>query len=328
MDAQDAGPPPLAVPGRAPVVLLDTATLYYRAFHAMPSSLRAPDGSPVGAVRGFVDMLAVLVRRLGPSQLTACWDDDWRPAWRVGLVPSYKAHRTAADGSEDAPEGLGEQVVVISDLLETLGIPRVGAAACEADDVIGALTTRLAGSGVPVDVVSGDRDLLQLVDDAAGVRVVSITRGVKDAEVVDDSALSQRYGVAGGAGYLAMSVLRGDPSDGLPGVPGIGEKTAAALLERFGDVAGLVAAAGDPGSSLTSTQRRRVSEAAEYLSAAQRVVTVLRDVDVPELPAAPGLGSLLDAADLERLEALTERWALASPIGRLRAACSVGPPTR
>ncbi len=327
MDAPGASPPPLAVPGRTPVVLLDTATLYYRAFHAMPSSLRAPDGSAVGAVRGFVDMLAVLVRTLGPSQLVACWDDDWRPAWRVALVPSYKAHRTAADGSEAAPEGLGDQVAVISALLEALGVPRVGAAACEADDVIGTLSTRLAASRVPVDVVSGDRDLLQLVDDADDVRVVSITRGVKDAEVVDDDALSHRYGVAGGAGYLAMSVLRGDPSDGLPGVPGVGEKTAAAMVQRFGDVAGVVASAGDPGSSLTSTQRRRVSEAADYLSAAQRVVTVLRDADVPELPAAPGLGSLLDAADHERLDGLSERWGLASPLGRLLSACAVRPPT-
>ncbi len=322
MDASpEAGRRSPAVPG-APLVLLDTATLYYRAFHAMPSSLRAPGGEPVGAVRGVLDMLAVLVRRLGPGQLVACWDDDWRPAWRVDLVPSYKAHRVGADGAEDAPEGLAGQVEVIADLLEALGVPRVGAAGCEADDVVATLATRAAAAGVPVDVVSGDRDLLQLVDDDAGVRVLSLTRGVKDAEAVDESVLEQRYGVRGGSGYLAMSVLRGDPSDGLPGVPGIGEKTAATLLGRFGSLAGVVEAARRPGSALTPGQRERLDGAAEYLAAAERVVTAVRDADVAPLRGAPGAGHLLDGADPARVDELSARWGLASPLARLTAAAS------
>ncbi len=304
------------------MVLLDTATLYYRAFHAMPSSVRAPDGSPVGAVRGFVDMLAVLVRRLAPAQVVACWDDDWRPAWRVGLLASYKAHRARADGAEDAPEALGSQVAVICELLAALGIPRVGAPGCEADDVAGTLATRLSSQGLPVDVVSGDRDLLQLVDDAGGVRVVSLTRGVKDAEIVDELVLRERYGVTSGAGYRAMSVLRGDPSDGLPGVPGIGEKTAASLLGRFGDLEGLRAAADDPSSDLTPGQRRRLVESAGYVTVAERVVALLRDADVPPLPVAPGVGHLLDGADAGAVERLEVRWGLASPLRRLRAAAA------
>jgi 5'-3' exonuclease len=298
------------------LLLLDSASLYFRAFYGVPEKLTAPDGTPVNAVRGFLDMLATLLTSYRPSRAVACWDDDWRPAWRVEALPSYKAHRLAggaADGVEETPDALAPQVPVIADALAALGVPRVGAARCEADDVIGTLTTRAVAAGTPVDVVTGDRDLFQLVDDARNVRVLYTSRGVRDLEVVDEARLKERYGIPTGDAYADLAALRGDPSDGLPGVPGIGEKTAATLLRRYGDLEGILAAldAGDPG--LTRAVRTRLRDARDYLAAAPAVVRVLRDADLPDvddrLPQEP--------ADRDTLVALAERWGIGSPLARV-----------
>ncbi|MFZ5869698.1 MAG: 5'-3' exonuclease [Actinomycetota bacterium] len=299
-------------------MLLDAASLYFRAFFGVPSSITAPDGTPVNAVRGFLDMVATLVGRHRPSHLVACWDDDWRPRWRVEAIPSYKAHRVAREvpggpDLEEVPDALTPQVPVIVEALAALGIARVGASGCEADDVIGTLATRAATRGATVDVVTGDRDLFQLVDDAAGIRVLYTGRGVRDVEVVDEARLRERYGIAHGDAYADLAVLRGDPSDGLPGVPGIGEKTATALLARYGDLAGVLAAldAVDPG--LTKAQRARLDAAREYLAAAPAVVRVLRDADLPEVDGAvPG-----QPADPAALVELAERWGIGSSLARV-----------
>ncbi|WP_163275886.1 5'-3' exonuclease [Cellulomonas iranensis] len=312
-----------ATPGPAGrLLLLDSASLYFRAFFGVPDSVRAPDGTPVNAVRGFLETVARLVAERRPTRLVACWDEDWRPAFRVEAVPSYKAHRVAREvpgttGVEDVPDALTAQVPVIVDLLAALGVPRLGAAGYEADDVIGTLVAREAarpaGERSAVDVVTGDRDLFQLVDDAVPVRVLYPVKGVKDLLVVDQGVLEERYGVPTGRAYAEMAVLRGDPSDGLPGVPGIGEKTAAALLRRYGTLADVLAArdAGDPG--LTATQRTRLTDAADYLAVAPRVVTVAPDAPVAEvddrLPAAP--------ADPDALVALAQRWGVASSARRV-----------
>lgn len=312
-----------ATPGPAGrLLLLDSASLYFRAFFGVPDSVRAPDGTPVNAVRGFLEMVARLVAERRPTRLVACWDEDWRPAFRVAAVPSYKAHRVAREvpgttGVEDVPEALTAQVPVIVDLLAALGVPRLGAAGYEADDVIGTLVAREAarppGERSAVDVVTGDRDLFQLVDDAVPVRVLYPVKGVKDLLVVDQGVLEERYGVPTGRAYAEMAVLRGDPSDGLPGVPGIGEKTAAALLRRYGTLADVLAArdAGDRG--LTATQRTRLTDAADYLAVAPRVVTVDPDAPVEDaddrLPVAP--------ADPDALVELAQRWGVASSVRRV-----------
>ncbi|TFH70027.1 5'-3' exonuclease [Cellulomonas sp. HD19AZ1] len=312
-----------ATPGPAGrLLLLDSASLYFRAFFGVPDSVRAPDGTPVNAVRGFLETVARLVAERRPTRLVACWDEDWRPAFRVEAVPSYKAHRVAREvpgttGVEDVPDALTAQVPVIVDLLAALGVARLGAAGYEADDVIGTLVAREAarppGDRSAVDVVTGDRDLFQLVDDAVPVRVLYPVKGVKDLLVVDQGVLAERYGVPTGRAYAEMAVLRGDPSDGLPGVPGIGEKTAAALLRRYGTLADVLAArdAGDRG--LTATQRTRLTDAADYLAVAPRVVTVAPDAPVAEvddrLPAVP--------ADPDALVALAQRWGVASSARRV-----------
>ncbi|ADG73502.1 5'-3' exonuclease, N-terminal resolvase-like domain protein [Cellulomonas flavigena DSM 20109] len=304
------------------LLLLDSASLYFRAFFGVPDSVRAPDGTPVNAVRGLVEMIARLVADRRPTRLVACWDDDWRPAFRVEAVPSYKAHRVAREvpgttGEEEVPEALTAQVPVIVEVLAALGIPRLGAPGHEADDVIGTLVAREAArpaaERAAVDVVTGDRDLFQLVDDAVPVRVLYPVKGVKDLLEVDQGVLVERYGVPTGRAYADMAVLRGDPSDGLPGVPGIGEKTAASLLARYGTLEGVLAARDAADRGLTATQRTRLTDAADYLAVAPRVVTVAPDAPVADvddrLPAVP--------ADPDALVTLAERWGLSSSLRRI-----------
>ncbi|MET9952541.1 5'-3' exonuclease [Streptomyces sp. NPDC006339] len=295
-------------------MLLDTASLYFRAYFGVPDSVRAPDGTPVNAVRGLLDFIGRLVQDHRPDDLVACWDDDWRPQWRVDLIPSYKAHRVAVETPsgpdvEEVPDTLSPQVPVIVEVLEALGIARVGAAGFEADDVIGTLTERAEG---PVDIVTGDRDLFQLVDDERGVRVLYPRKGVGDCDLVDAELIRTKYGVRPDQ-YADMAALRGDTSDGLPGVKGIGEKTAAQLITEYGDLAGVRAAAVDRRSRLTPAKRRGIVEAAAYLDVAPAVVRVARDVPLPEfsaaLPKAP--------RDPAALSALVERWGLGGAVGRL-----------
>ncbi|WP_041776436.1 5'-3' exonuclease [Blastococcus saxobsidens] len=296
-------------------MLLDAASLYFRAFYGVPTSVTTPDGRPINAVRGFLDMTARLVTAHGPDRLVACWDDDWRPAFRVEALPSYKAHRLAPDGGEETPDELGPQVPILVEVLAAAGLARVGAPGYEADDVIGTLATRSRG---PVDVVTGDRDLFQLVDDARGVRILYTARGISDLDFVDESAVTAKYGIPGRA-YADFAVLRGDPSDGLPGVAGVGAKTAAALIDEFGDLAGIRAAVARtvvPKPPLTAAVLKKLHAAADYLDAAPVVVAVAKDIDLPPvegpLPRTP--------ADAGALAALAEAHGLRSSLGRLGAA--------
>ncbi len=305
------------------VLLLDAASLYYRAYYGVPDRREDPSSPPNNAIRGFLDMIATLVTAHRPSGLVACWDDDWRPAFRVDAIGTYKSHRLAADSdtAEDTPDTLGPQVPVIVEALAALGIQRVGAPGYEADDVIGTLTTRLAAAGRRVGIVTGDRDLFQLVDDAAGVQVIYTARGgVRDPDLVDEAYLRSTYEIAGGEAYVDFAVLRGDPSDGLPGVRGIGPKSAVALLSRYGDLAGIQAAlaAGDPG--IKGAQRTRLLEAVDYLAAAPRVVRVVRDIDMPEV----AVDLPTEVADVVAMSRLAVDYRLAGAFTRLLAALQLG----
>ncbi|HKT04911.1 MAG TPA: 5'-3' exonuclease [Rugosimonospora sp.] len=293
-----------------PLLLIDAPSLYFRAYFGIPESAAlAPDGQPVNAVRGFLDMVAQLIRVRRPDRLVCALDEDWRPAWRVAALPSYKAHRLSPKGGEVVPDGLVPQIPLLLEMCEALGIPAVGAAGYEADDVLGALATREPG---PVEVASGDRDMFQLVDDAKPVRLLYCGRGVAKLEVFDDAAVRAKYGVPA-AGYADFAALRGDPSDGLPGVPGVGEKTAARLVDRYGSLAAIVAALDDPAAGFAPGVRGKLAAARDYLAVAPTVVQVARDAPVPAvptaLPAAP--------AHPERLLALAEKWNLAGPARRL-----------
>lgn len=319
----------MSTPAAGPLLLLDGASLWFRAFYAIPEKITAPDGRPVNAVRGFTDMVAALVKQHAPSRLVVCLDLDWRPQFRVDLIPSYKAHRVAedqpvaaADGSvaEEVPDTLTPQVGMIMEVLAAAGIATAGADGLEADDVIGTLATVERDS--EVIVVSGDRDLLQLVRDtpAPPVRVFYVGRGLSKAELWGPAEVSAKYGVPeaiAGPAYADMAALRGDASDGLPGVAGIGDKSAAQLISRFGSVEALRAAAADPDSDLAKGVRAKLVAADDYLKAAAPVVRVVQDAKVEFsgsdlLPRTP--------ADPDALQALAVTYNAESPVKRLIAA--------
>ncbi|MCW2942222.1 MAG: 5-3 exonuclease, partial [Actinomycetia bacterium] len=295
------------VPG---LMLLDTPSLYFRAFFGVPESVTAPDGTPVNAVRGLIDMIARLVTDRGPDRLVCCFDNDWRPAFRVAAIASYKAHRVATGDIEETPSALDAQLPVIDDVLDAVGLARAGADGYEADDVIGTLATRAEG---PVDIVTGDRDLFQLADDRGPVLILYTARGIRNLEVLGEKEVGAKYGIPG-RGYADFATLRGDPSDGLPGVPGVGDKTAAALITRFGSITGILAALdGGVTDGFPAGSRLKLERARPYLGDAETVVRVVTDITMPafsdRLPPQP--------ADPERLLTLADQWNLAGPVNRL-----------
>ena len=296
-------------------MLLDTASLYYRAFFGIPEKVQAPDGTPVNAVRGLLDSISLLISQYRPDQLVCCWDNDWRPAWRVELIPSYKQHRVADaavggdPGREEAPASLEAQVPIILEVLEAVGIPVVGVDGYEADDVIGSLSSAARG---PVNIVTGDRDLFQLADDPRGVQVLYTGKGVGKHEVINSAEIQKRFGVTA-AQYVDFAVLRGDPSDGLPGVKGIGDKTAAKLLNEYGSLEAVQAAAHDLDSSLATVVRDRLKQAEDHLANAPRVVRVARDLAIP----TPDLRLVTGPRDPQAVAQLSQKWGLNSPVQRL-----------
>lgn len=315
-----------SVPGT--VLLLDAASLWFRAFHALPESITAPDGRPVNAVRGFVDMVASLITRTQPTRLAVCLDLDWRPTFRVDLVPSYKAHRVleesaAGPDAEEAPDALGPQVDLILDVMAAAGIATAGAEGLEADDVLGTLAATERRDRVVV--VSGDRDLLQVVaDEPVPVRVLYAGRGLAKAELFGPAEVAEKYGVPTdrpGPAYAELALLRGDSSDGLPGVKGVGEKTASSLITRWGSLEALLAAADSGDTDLAAGMRAKLAAAREYIDAALPVVRVVTDADIlwsksDDLPTEP--------VDPGRLDALAAELGLENSAERLRKAMARG----
>jgi len=316
-----------------PVLLLDGASRWFRSYFGVPSSITAPDGRPVNAVRGFLDSVATLITQFQPARLVVCLDLDWRPQFRVDLIPSYKAHRVAEEGSpvgdeddaddgdiEEIPDDLSPQVDVIMEVLEAYGIATAGAEGFEADDVLGTLAATERRD--PVVVVSGDRDLLQLVgDDPVEVRVLYIGQGLKKATLFGPGEVAERYGVPAdraGDAYAELALLRGDPSDGLPGVSGVGEKTASAMLTQYASLENILSAAHDPKSALPKAFRAKILAATDYIEAAKPVVRVARDAPVEFFTADDRLPE--HAADADRVARLARDWGIASSIGRIQKA--------
>ncbi len=279
-------------------LLVDYSSLLYRAYHSLPESL------PVRGVYGFTNMLARLVVDQRPRELAICVDDDWRPAFRTDALPAYKAHRVAE--TEDDADPIAVDETVGRDVMRALGVAVVGAEGFEGEDVIATLAARARG---PVAIVSGDRDCFALVRDPDVVVLYPLT-GVSKLARVDEAEITRRYGIPGRA-YLDFALLRGDPSDGLPGVRGVGEKTAAALVRRYGSLDAMLAA-----RDLEPAVKRRLDESRDYLEAARRVIPpvstiALSDVSLA-LPTTP--------ADPRALATLAEEHGLSTPIERLRSA--------
>jgi len=328
------------------LLVLDSASLYFRSYYALPSSMTAPDGRPHNAIRGFLTTLTRLVEAYEPTQLVAAWDVDWRPAWRVELVPSYKAHRVADDGADDdpggiasgpgeaEPEDLGPQAEAIAEIMDALGIARWGASGYEADDIIGTVAARhtadaLAASQMSTDrrstdrrsmglcvVVSGDRDLVQVIDPVTRL-LLTVNGGMEKWPLLGVEETIDRFAVAPDQ-YVDMAVLRGDPSDGLPGVPGVGAKTAVALVQAFGGLDGVIGAAHEAAIARPLTPRiaERIRACCDELHRARTVTQVVRDVPVPALrPDIPG-----QPVDEQRLDALASEWGVGRQVTDLRRA--------
>ena len=303
--------------GMGSIMLLDAASMYFRAFYGVPETMTAPDGTPVNAVKGLLDMISRLIRARHPERLVACMDASWRPAFRTAALPSYKAHRARPDGSEEVPAALERQLPIIVDVLSAAGIVMAWADGYEADDIIGTLAAQATS---PVEIVTGDRDLFQLVDDERGITIAYIARGLANLEIVDEAAVTKKYQIPG-RDYAAFAALRGDPSDGLPGVPGVGEKTAAALVRVFGSVEAILAAIDAGHGGFPAGSRPKLVAARAYLDACMPVVRVAADAPVKlaggELPSVP--------ADPGRIAELDERWDLGSSLGRVLSALAAAP---
>lgn len=289
-------------------LLVDAASLIYRALFSTPDSVVAPDGTPVNAAHGFLGMLARLISDRDPAFICCADDADWRPQWRVSLIESYKAHR-AEEGSaqEQAEDLLAPQMPVLFEILELCGIPVIGHPGYEAEDVIGSLAQRAPGR---VAIVSGDRDLFQLVRDP-DIFILYPRRGVSEVDVVDESYIESKYQIPGRA-YRDFAVLRGDPSDGLPGVRGIGPKTASGLLARFGSLQEVVAAAAadQPGTGLA-----KIRASLDYIERAIPVVSIPTDLPLPEIDLTRPRG----VAD-PTVYGLADEWGLGGAVRRLAAA--------
>jgi 5'-3' exonuclease len=275
-------------------MLVDGSSLMFRAFYGLPvGGFKSPAGEPVNAVRGFLDMLARLVTIRKPKAIVVATDEDWRPAFRVDVIPSYKTARLERGAM---PPELEPQEPIIRQVLAAIGIEVIGSQGFEAEDVIASLLPRINGK---VEIVTGDRDLFSLVRDP-DVTVLYTQQGIGKLVVVDEAEVERRYGIPGRS-YGDFAVLRGDPSDGLPGVPGVGEKTAAQLVRRYKDLDGIIASG-------------RLGDAANaYIQQARRV-----GVPVGTAPVGkPKGGRPRQPQDPTGLAQLNERYGIASSTERL-----------
>lgn len=277
-------------------LLLDAPSLVYRAFFALPKTITDPEGRPVNAVRGFLEMATRLVVDRRPDEVVAAFDDDWRPAFRVAAYSGYKADRP-----EDPPD-LPRQFGVLAEVLDAAGVSRAISPGLEADDVLATMSMHVDGDR-RAEIVTGDRDLIALVRDPH-VSLLFTVRGVSDLARFDESAAFDKYGVAP-KNYQQFAMLRGDPSDGLPGVAGIGPVRAAKLLETYGSVDGILSHLGE----LPVRQRVAFDAARDYLAAMKRVVPMVIDAAVEQTKARD--------PDVDALDGLARRHGLGSSPARL-----------
>ena len=294
------------------LLLIDSASLWYRAYYGMPDTLVSPTGEPVNAIRGFLDMTARLITQYQPTRMVACLEGDWRPTWRTDLFPAYKANRVDESGEEEQPDTLGPQIPVLLDLLDEFMIPMVGVDDYEADDLIATYSKNEAG---PTYIVTGDRYLFQLVDDKRKVKVIYLAKGFSQQEVVDRAWITAKYGIPGER-YALFAMIRGDASDGLPGVRGIGEKGAAVIANNFSTIEDALAAAHADDDRLSPLLRKRLIEGSDYIKIAPTLVHCALDVPLPKmslnLPKAP--------TDLSEIYSIKDEYGLGASVDRLISA--------
>jgi 5'-3' exonuclease len=294
------------------LLLIDSASLWYRAYYGMPDTLMSPSGAPVNAIRGFLDMTARLINLYNPDRIALCLDGDWRPSWRVELYPEYKSNRIEEDEDEEEPETLTPQIPVIIDLFDSLGFPILGADDFEADDVIATLASTQSG---PVRIATGDRDLFQVVSDKKDIKVVYLAKGISSHDLVDESWISAKYQIPGDR-YGLFAMIRGDASDGLPGIKGIGEKGAAQLANQFQNMESLLADLTSSSPTIPDKFAKKILADLDYATKATRLVSCVTDIRLPDL----ALNSPKEASDRKKLDTLEEEFGLKTSIQRIKSA--------
>ena len=291
------------------LMLLDSASLWYRAYFGMPDTLVSPSGLQVNAIRGYLDMTSKLINLYKPNRIVACLEGDWRPSWRVELFPDYKMNRLDESGEEEEPDTLSPQIPILLDLLEALGIPMVGVDDYEADDLMATFAVNQPG---PVRIVTGDRDLFQLVDDKRDVKVVYLAKGIANHDLIDLKWIEQKYEIPGDR-YGLFAMIRGDASDGLPGIKGIGEKGAASIARQFTNLDEVMKAAINDDERLTTNIRKKLLESSEYAKIAPKLVGCATDVSIPEmkidLPNKP--------LNTQKIQDIKEEFGLGTSVDRI-----------
>ena len=291
------------------LMLLDSASLWYRAFFGMPDTLVSPSGLQVNAIRGYLDMTSKLINLYKPNRIVACLEGDWRPSWRVELFPEYKMNRLDESGEEEEPDTLSPQIPILLDLLEALGFPMLGVDDYEADDLMATFAVNQPG---PVRIVTGDRDLFQLVDDKRDVKVVYLAKGIANHDLVDLKWIEQKYEIPGDR-YGLFAMIRGDASDSLQGIKGIGEKGAASIAKQFTNLDEVMKAATNDDERLTTNIRKKLLESAEYAKIAPKLVGCATDVSIPkmkiDLPIRP--------LDSKKIQDMKEEFGLGTSVDRI-----------
>ena len=294
------------------LMLLDSASLWYRAYFGMPDTLLSPKGEPVNAIRGYLDMTSRLLVKYQPKRLVACLEGDWRPSWRVELFPDYKLNRLDEEGDEEEPDTLGPQIPILLDVLDALGISVLGVDDYEADDLIATFSTKQKG---PIRIVTGDRDLFQLVDDKKDIKVIYLAKGISNHDLVDLQWISKKYEIPGER-YALFAMIRGDSSDGLPGIRGIGEKGAASIANQFESLEEVMAGAVSGDERLTPNLCKKLLASADYAAIAPKLVSCATDIALPEmsidLPTKP--------KSMEKINLLKEEYGLGTSIDRIVSA--------
>ena len=262
------------------LLLLDSASLWYRAYFGMPDTLVSPKGLPINAIKGFLDMTSKLIVQYSPNRFVACLEGDWRPSWRVDLFPGYKLNRLDETGEEEEPDTLSPQIPILLDVLDAFGFATLGVDDYEADDVIATLSKTQVG---PIRVVTGDRDLFQLVDEEKDVKIAYLAKGLSNHDLVDTNWISNKYGIPGDR-YALFAMIRGDASDGLPGLRGIGEVGAALIANLFASMEDVVDAARNSDERLPKNLTKKINESLDYAKIAPKLVHCAIDVPVPDMP--------------------------------------------
>lgn len=292
-------------------LLVDSASLWYRAFYGVPETLVGPSGQPINAIKGFFDGLSTIVARYRPKEIALCLDSDWRPGWRVQLFPGYKANRLDDSGDESEPDLLTPQIEPLLEVARLAGLSILEAESQEADDVIASLAVRAPGD---VRVMTGDRDLFQLIRYSDRIRIIYLAKGIMNHDLVDSHYITGRYGIPADR-YHLFAAIRGDASDGLPGIKGIGEKGAAEIVSNFASMGEIIAAADRSDPSLRPLHQKKLLADRKYAEIAEELVTCRIDLDLED----EGLDEWQRRAQLIPLRKLGNDLGLGSSLERLVA---------